>query len=129
MITCVLVDDHPAVLSAIVELLAADGIVVAACASTGAEAIPVVRGADAVVVTDFRLSDMTGLDLAREILRTDPRRGVVLYTATITAIGIAEARAIGVRAIVLKDSLAAELSSAIRAVAAGGSYIGARIAR
>lgn len=126
-VACVLVDGHPAVLEAVVELLESEGIAVVGRARRGAEAIPLARSVDAVVVTDRSLPDMSGLEVAEEILRTEPGRAIVLYTATITPAGVTKALGLGVRGVVSKDSLATELVPAIRAAAAGGSYVDPRL--
>lgn len=126
-ITCLLVDDHPAVLDAIEELLLADGILVAGRARTGAEALAFDLDDVTVVVTDVRLPDITGLDVARELLRRQPNRLVILYTATITPAGASAALGAGVRGVVLKDSVPRELPAAIREVAGGGTHLDRRI--
>lgn len=126
---CLLVDDHPAVLEALTELLEAEGIAVVGRAYTGAEAIPLARSVDAVVVTDLSLPDMTGLEVAEEILRTEPGRAIVLYAATITAARVTKALELGVRGVVLTDSAPVALAPAIRAAAAGGSFVDPRIRR
>lgn len=126
-ITCLLVDDHPAVLDAIEELLLADGILVAGRARTGAEALVFDLDDVTVVVTDVRLPDVTGLDVARELLRRQPHRLVILYTATITSAGASAALRAGVRGVVLKDSVPRELPAAIREVAGGGTHLDPRI--
>jgi DNA-binding NarL/FixJ family response regulator len=127
-ITCVLVDDHPSMLDALVALLEADGIAVVDRARTGADALALGLEGSTVLVADARLGDISGFDLAREILRVDPSRGVVLYGGSITAVGARSALDAGVRGIVLTDSLPTGLSAAIRTVSAGGTYVDARLA-
>jgi len=126
-IECLIVDDHPSVLDALEDLLEAEGIVVLGRALTGADALASAPDHATVVVTDLRLPDISGLDVARELIRVQPGRPVVLYSATIGATGAAAAREIGVRGVVLKDSLPRELPAAIRVVAAGGTYLDPRL--
>lgn len=126
-IECLLVDDHLSVLDALQDLLEAEGIVVVGRALTGAEALAFAPEHATVVVTDLRLPDISGMEVARELLRMQPGRAVVLYSATIGAVGAAAAVAIGVRGVVLKESVSRELPVAIRTVAGGGTYLDPRL--
>jgi DNA-binding NarL/FixJ family response regulator len=127
-ISCVLVDDHPSMLDALASLLESDGISVVGRALTGADAVALAREGSMVIATDARLGDMSGVDLAREILGVDPARGVVLYGGSITAAGACAALDAGVRGVVLMDALPNSLSAAIRAVSAGGTFVDPRLA-
>jgi two-component system response regulator AtoC len=79
MSTVLLVDDEPGVLFTLKELLGDRGHRVLT-ARSGAEALPQIEEADAVV-TDQSMPGMTGLDLIAAILQRDPAMPVVLITA------------------------------------------------
>ena len=79
MSTVLLVDDEPGVLFTLKELLTDRGHRVVT-ARSGAEALPLVEDADAVV-TDQSMPGMTGLELIAAILQRDPAMPVVLITA------------------------------------------------
>src|SRR5262249_37656734 len=79
MPTVLLVDDEPAVLFALKELLVDRGHRVLT-ARSGADALPQIEDADAVV-TDQAMPGMTGLELIAAILQRDPAMPVVLITA------------------------------------------------
>lgn len=58
-----------------------------------------------VVVLDYRMEGLSGLEAARPILDEDPRAVVLLFSAFLTDENIAEAEALGVTACVSKDQL------------------------
>ena len=122
--TCLLADDHPAILASVAAFLVDQGIDVVATARTGAEALRALelRGVD-VAVLDQRLPDTTGLELARSIAAARPETAVILYTGFSEAALVQEALDSGVRGIVLKDAPLTDLPRAIALVAEGGSYL------
>jgi DNA-binding NarL/FixJ family response regulator len=122
--TCLLVDDHPAILASVAAFLRDEGVDVAATARTGAEAVRILglRSVD-VAVLDQRLPDMTGIELARQAAELRPETAVILYTGFSEAALVQEALDSGVRGIVLKDAPLTDLPRAIALVAAGGSYL------
>jgi DNA-binding NtrC family response regulator len=79
MSTILLVDDEPGVLFTLKELLTDRGHRVIT-ARSGAEALPQVEDADAVV-TDQQMPGMTGLELLAAISARDPALPVILITA------------------------------------------------
>lgn len=126
-IRCVVVDDHAEVLAAIESLLEADGIEVVGRATSGEAALQLELSPSAIVVTDLRLRDTTGLDVARAIIAKDPSRRIVLYATSLSPRGTAVARKIGIRGVLMKQSLREDLSKAIRTVAAGDTYVDPRV--
>jgi DNA-binding NtrC family response regulator len=76
-----LVDDNRSLLDGMAETLAADDLAITLC-ETGAEATKRL-GKDefAVVVTDLRLPDSTGLDVLEEVKRRNERTVVLIITA------------------------------------------------
>jgi DNA-binding NarL/FixJ family response regulator len=122
-ITCLLVDDHQAILDALHRLLEAEGIAVVGRARSGADALAFANASATVIVTDHTLPDMSGLELARAILAERPGQKIVLYTSRFSPRGVEDALAMGVKGIVLTDSIATDLPHAIRLVADGGTYV------
>jgi DNA-binding NarL/FixJ family response regulator len=127
-VSCILVDDHPAVIAALSDLLESEGIAVVGHAADAAEALALERAPATVVVSDLRLPGRTGIELAHDLLEADPECRVVLYTATISPAGAVNALRAGIRGVVLKDSIPAELSRAVRTVAEGGTFVDPRLA-
>lgn len=123
-LTCVLIDDHEAVLSALASLLHEEGFAVVGVARTGAEAVQLLtEHAPHFAVLDFRLPDMTGLEVARESVRLGSPTVLVLYTAERNSTLVSDALSAGVRGIVLKDVSPVALVSALEVALAGDVYV------
>jgi DNA-binding NarL/FixJ family response regulator len=123
-VTCVVIDDHPALVEAVRRLLEGRGIAVAGTAETGEEGLELVRRErPQVAVVDLRLPGMSGLDLAREVARTVPETGIVVYTGFGDRAVLVEALDVGARGFVLKEAPLEDLVRAVRAAAAGGTYV------
>jgi two-component system response regulator HydG len=75
------VDDEPAVVTSLQKVLVREGLTVLT-ASNGRQALEVVRDeAVAVVITDFQMPEMSGLDLLRSLKAITPETEVILITA------------------------------------------------
>ena len=86
-----------------------------ACGS--AKALAVFRenpGALDVVITDQSMPEMTGIDLAREILRIRPGLPVILGTGFSETVDAETARAAGLTRFMIKPFSMREMASAIR---------------
>ena len=122
--SCLLVDDHETMLSSLSSLLRHEGFVVVGEAATGAEAIRLLGlSRPDLTVVDFRLPDMTGLDVAREAARIAPATVLVLHTGETGPAIAREALAAGVRGVVLKAVPPTHLLAAISAALAGDVYV------
>jgi DNA-binding NarL/FixJ family response regulator len=122
--TCLLADDHPAILASVAAFLTDEGVDVVATARTGAEALRALElRTAAVAVLDQRLPDMTGVELATAIAAIRPETAILLYTGFSEAALVQEALDAGISGIVLKDAPLTDLPRAIALVAQGGSYL------
>jgi DNA-binding NarL/FixJ family response regulator len=122
--TCVVVDDHPAVLGTVADLLEASGFSVVGRARTAAEGKEKIeRRAPTVAVVDVCLPDTSGIDLARELRETVPETAVILYTGSGDTSLVLDAFDAGARGIVLKDASLADLVRAVETVARGETYV------
>jgi CheY-like chemotaxis protein len=80
------VDDTDHVRQMLASMLTLDGFEVVEEAASGSEAVRRIEGADPdVVVIDYRMPGMDGLDTARTIKERRPGQLMVLYTAFIDA--------------------------------------------
>jgi DNA-binding NarL/FixJ family response regulator len=123
-ITCYVADDHPAVVQAVVDHLAAHGIDVVGRARDGAEALAGIEETKpAVAVLDLRMPRMSGIEVARRAARSSPETAVILYTAYGERALLTEALDAGARGFVLKEAPLAELRRAVELVAEGRTYV------
>lgn len=82
------------------------GLAVSGEADSGAAAIASVESdRPEVIVLDYRMPGMTGLETARRILADHPEQAIVLFSAYLDADTIAEAQALGIRACVDKTDV------------------------
>ena len=76
------VEDHAAMRDRIVELLEDGGLIVAAQAVNGAQALQSARELQPdLVLLDLSLPDTSGLDVLRQLLRSTPSAPVIMLTA------------------------------------------------
>ena len=122
-----LVDDHPTVRQALRRFLEWEGLEVVGDAWDSAEVLRLAweRRAE-VVILDCSLPLASCFDLAREIVRTLPVKGVILVTFEDYL--VARALQAGIRGYVLKARVVEELPSAIQQVAQGAIYVSPGIA-
>jgi PAS domain S-box-containing protein len=128
-ITCVVADDHPAVLDAVSRLLDDNGFSVLARTSRGDEALELIESRHpAIALLDVRMEPLSGIEVARQASVTAPDSQIVLYTGHGERAMLEQALEAGVRGFVVKECPIEELLRALRAVAAGGTYVDAELA-
>ena len=87
-----------------------------------AEALDAVRTAPQafdLVVADYNMPGLSGLELARELAVLRPELPVIISTGYITDPLRTQAAALGVRALVRKENTVEELGAAVRRVLTG----------
>jgi PAS domain S-box-containing protein len=112
------VDDEPSLLIMLDRILNRLGYEVTTCANA-CEALTLFRGrpgAYDVVITDLTMPKMTGLHLAREILKTRPDLPIIICTGYADKVSADHIKSIGIRRMLPKPILKTELASAIRQV-------------
>jgi DNA-binding NarL/FixJ family response regulator len=123
-ITCVVADDHPAVLEAVAEFLIQGGIEVIARARDGEEALErIEQRKPQVALVDVRMPRLGGIELTRRALRSTPDTAILLYTGYGDRALLTEALDAGVRGFVLKEAPIDDLLRAVESVASGGTYV------
>jgi DNA-binding NarL/FixJ family response regulator len=127
-IRIVIADDHPVVRIGVKNMLQSDpGLEVLGEASDGDEAITVtLELLPDILLLDLQMPRLPGLEAMRAIMSGSPTVKILLLTSTITSQQIIEALQVGARGIVLKDALADDLTTAIRAVSSGLYWIGGK---
>ncbi len=122
--TCLVADDHPAVVEAVADVLAANGIEVVGRARDGREAVARIEQMQpAVALLDLRMPLLSGIEVARAVGRSAPDTAVILYTAFGDRALLTEALDAGARGFVLKEAPLAEVVRAVELVASGRTYV------
>jgi DNA-binding NarL/FixJ family response regulator len=124
-ITVLVADDVPSVRATFRSLLDShDDLRVVAEVSNGHDAVvEALRLAPDVVVLDISMPVLDGIEATRRIVRANPRIAVLIVSAR-DPITLIEALSAGARGYLYKPLAAAKLPEAVRAVAAGRSYLG-----
>src|SRR6266508_2798102 len=123
-ITCVVADDHPAVLEAVTAYLEKRGVEVVGRARDGGQALDQIRQRrPRVALIDLGMPRMSGIQVARETLRASPETAVILYTGAAEREQLTEALDAGARGFILKEAPLEDLVRAIETVASGGVYV------
>jgi two-component system cell cycle sensor histidine kinase/response regulator CckA len=128
-LTCLVADDHPAVLEAVSRYLETAGIAVLARVGRADDAlqqIEAIRPATALI--DIAIEPFNGLELARRAAASAPETKVILYTGSRDPALLRQAAKLGVRGFVLKDTPLSDLVAAIDTVAGGGTYVDSDLA-
>jgi two-component system, NarL family, nitrate/nitrite response regulator NarL len=130
-IRIVVADDHPVVRFGVKNMLEDEpGFEVVGEAEDGDTAITqTIELEPDILLLDLQMPRLPGLEALRAIMSKSPRVKIIMLTSTITSQQVIEALQIGARGIVLKDSLAGDLATSLRAVLSGDYWIGgARVA-
>lgn len=123
-ITCVVADDHPAMLAAVGDILEGSGVQVVGRAADGEEALArIVELRPRVAVIDVRMPRLSGIAVAIQATAASPETGVVFYTAFGDRALLSEALDAGARGFVLKEAPLSDLVRAVQGVAAGETYV------
>jgi DNA-binding NarL/FixJ family response regulator len=114
----VVVDDTDHVRNMIADILSLHGFDIVGRAATATEAVDLtVELAPDVVVMDYKMPEVDGLDATRQIRGKVPDQQVIVYSAFLTPAIIDEAREAGVTVCIAKGSgveaLATEISALV----------------
>jgi len=122
-------DDHAVVRQGLTALIEKEeDMVVTAEAATGAEAIRLARECRPdVIVMDISMPDINGIEATRNITSEMSNVRVLALSMESDRRFVVEVLKAGASGYVLKDSAFSELATAIRAVAAGETYLAPRI--
>ena len=129
-IRVLLVDDHPLVRGGLRALLAAEPLVsIVGEATNGSAAISRALELEPdVILMDLHMSEMNGIEATRQILRAQPRIGIIALTMLEDDDTVFAAMRAGARGYLLKGADEAEVLRAIHAVAHGEAIFSPAIA-
>ena len=123
-ITCLVADDHPAMVEAVADVLAEHGIEIVGRARDGEEALAKIETRKPrVALVDLRMPKLSGIEVARRSAKGSPETAVILYTAYGERALLTEAMDAGARGFVLKEAPLADLVRAVETVAEDGTYV------
>jgi len=123
-ITCVVADDHPAMLAAVADVLQRNGIDVVGRATDGQQALAEIEAAKPrVALVDIRMPRLGGIEVAKQTASVSPDTVIVFYTAFGDHALLSEALDVGARGFVLKEAPLADLVRAVERVAEGEAYV------
>lgn len=127
----ILADDHPFILLALKQLVAAeDGLELVGEAVTGIGALSLVRSVTPdIAVVDVGMPGMNGIVLARKIREERPTVKVLILTAHEDEGHVKQALSAGACGFILKRSATTMLIPAVRAVLAGGTFVDPLVTR
>jgi DNA-binding NarL/FixJ family response regulator len=130
MIRILIADDHGIVRAGLNLLLnRIAGTEVVAEASDGREAVRLAKAFEPdIALIDVAMPSLNGLDAARQILRENPRIGIIVLSMYMDESYILRALDAGARGYLIKDNADDELEAAIRSVAAGRPFFSKAIA-
>jgi DNA-binding NarL/FixJ family response regulator len=127
-LTCLVADDHPAVLTAVCRALAEEDVEIVGRARDGEEALAAIESLRPVIaLLDERMPGLTGIEVTRRLGEGHPT-SVILYTAYGDPALVIDALDAGVRGYVLKQAPLEDLFRAIKLVSGGSTYIDAALA-
>jgi len=120
-----LVDDHRMFAESMARLLSDDAdITVQGIALTGSQAIEMIAQVrPQVVLVDYLVPDIDGVEITQQIKRADPTIMVVMLTGSADDRVLLAAIEAGCSGFLTKDRAAAEVADAVRAAAAGEALI------
>jgi two-component system, NarL family, invasion response regulator UvrY len=130
MITVILIDDHTIVRNGIRQMLEdVKGIQVIGEAGTGIEGVQLARELrPQIVVLDFKLPDITGLEVTNRLLRMDSHLKILIVSSAINDLFPFRILEAGAHGYLIKDATKEELVRAIKAVSMGQRVISPSIA-
>jgi len=128
--TILLADDHAVVRQGLRALLEDEpDFAVVGEASSGLEAIRMCSDLKPeVLVLDVMMDDVSGIEVARQVIETLPQTGIVMLSMYGDKKHVLEALQAGAKAYVVKKSVSSELVQAICEVHVGRRYLGPSLA-
>ena len=123
MTTLLLADDHPMIRTAIEVLLRDTDFEIVGTAGTGDEAFALVAELrPEILLLDLQMPGGTGMEVIRRLQEAKGAPPIIILTAAIDDSSMMEARALGVRGMVLKNSDPAYLIECLERVRNGGEW-------
>lgn len=128
-VTCLIADDHPAVVDSVTRYLELQEVSVVASARDGDEALArIEQHRPTVALIDIRMPGLSGFDVIARARRSAPETAALVYTGHADVPTLHEALDAGARGLVLKVAPLPELVRAVEIVSSGSVYVDAVLA-
>ena len=125
-ITCLIADDHPAVVDSVSRYLAAHGVTMVEDASESDEALAKIeRLKPDIALIDLNMPGFGGVEVIRRTRKSSPGTASIVYTGHAATPTVDEALDAGARGLVLKGAPLPDLIRAVEVVSDGSVYIDA----
>src|SRR5439155_20689727 len=122
--TIVVADDHPAMLTAVAEILERHGFAVVGRAPDGQQAVALIEALKPDIgLVDLRMPRLSGIEVASQAALVAPGTSIIFYTAYGDRALLSEALDVGARGFVLKEAPLSDLLRAVERVVAGEAYV------
>ncbi|HMJ00163.1 MAG TPA: response regulator transcription factor [Gaiellaceae bacterium] len=123
--TCIIADDHPAIIDAVSRYLEdVEDVEIVGRARDGDEALQLIEEhAPNVAVVDVRMPGVDGIDIARKLTAEGSETATILYTGHSDRALLLEALDAGARGFLVKEAPLDDLARAIRTICDGGTYV------
>ena len=129
MTRILLADDHPMIRTAIEALLRDTDYQIVATAGAGDETLRLIGEVDPdLLLLDLQMPGGSGMDVVRALRASGSTIPIIVLTAAIDDSSLMEARTLGVRGMVLKNSDPAYLLECLDRVRGGGSWLDPELA-
>jgi DNA-binding NarL/FixJ family response regulator len=127
--SCLVADDHPALLLAVTGYLGEHGFEVVGAVDDGEQAVAVAehRQPD-VALVDYRMPRGGGAEAVRRVKAVSPATEVAVYTAEADETLVDAALDAGASAVILKEAPLADVVRALRSILDGRPYLDAALA-
>lgn len=123
-LSCLVADDHPAMVEAICAVLEEHDIAVAGRARDGEEALAKIKTCrPAVALVDVRMPSLSGIELAKRVTTARLGTAIILYTGYGERALVTEALDAGARGFLMKEAPLVDLVRAVQTVAGGATYV------
>jgi two-component system response regulator DesR len=123
-ITCVIADEHSAIVDSLAVLLGSEGIDVVARARDGAAALTAIEELRPVTaVLGLVMPELGGIEVARLASQSSPETATILYAEHNEQELLVQALDAGARGFVMKETPLTELVRAVKLVAGGETYV------
>jgi DNA-binding NarL/FixJ family response regulator len=121
---CLVADDHPALVQAVVDYLRGARIDVVGTAADGEHAVTLASELRPdVALVDFRMPRLSGTELLERLQEASPETRLVVYTADADETVVRSSLGAAATAIVLKEAPLADLLRALSTVVEGSTYV------